>query len=203
MRMNLLFGAAFTLLATNACGLKLTTSLDESVENIGCTLRSPIYLGSSEISALYGRHFSGVELDSSIQTETINPDQRFASKSLSFFEIFYRSANNEQRTTGRVGARLDVGTDSVGFANLYDGIRSLSLSDNTHNESRIFKTSFFGFEDTANHSKETWELDVVIKGRSVTAIALTVPVMTRNTRTAFTSYTFSGRNQKLCVTEAR
>jgi hypothetical protein len=204
MRKPFLALAALTLLATSACNIKLTALGDEVVESLGCSLRTPIYIGSSDLSGLAGRRWTDVELNKSIETETITRDQRYQRMSLSFFEMYYRTtASSEQRSTRRLGARLDVGTDSVGFANVYDGLMPFTLSDNTHNDNRVFKTSFFGFEHPTTRTKETWEIDVIINNSRVTAMALTVPVMQRNSRTTFTSYTFSGRNEKLCVTDAR
>ncbi len=204
MRKTFLAFSALTLLATSACNIKLSALGEDVVESLGCSLRTPIYIGSSDISALFGRRWTDVELNRSIETQTISSDQRHKRMSLSFFEMYYRTtASSDQRSTRRVGARLDVGADSVGFANVYDGLMPFTLSDNTRNEDKSFRTSFFGFEHPTTRTKETWELDVIISNSKVTAVALTVPVMQRNSRTTFTSYTYSGRNEKLCVTDAR
>jgi hypothetical protein len=200
------------LVSAAACDVKFSSLSDgddlqggTSTSSATCRLRQPIFVGysfgSSDMSRLYGETWTDVALDAAVETETVDREDRFEPKTLSFHQLYY-SIGARQQATGRLGARLDIGGSTVGFADGYGGSISLKSNDSTFNTERLIRTSFF--DDANGHAEPpTTSLDLLIKDGYIQGAALTVPVMRRNLGTTFPSYSYTGRNQKLCVESAR
>ncbi len=163
----------------------------------GCQLDTPIELGTHNptqkaVSLVNAR------LDQSIQTAEMRLQGNLQ---VDLFEIKFGSFDSPIGTgflgvsVKNVDAQGEESGGSVGFANLYSGDVHLQGNQNDSNGSIVFETTD---QDSPNTS-ETHAI-VRIDGTRLVALQLVIPIENYS-QDGF--YTYSGKNQTLCLKSAR